>query len=505
MALAGVAFASCSNHDDWFDAEKYAAEKHEAKVQEYTQAFIREFGTPAPGHTWGFGTGTRAVATRSADPSGSSWYKEGYTNIPPADTKEMEDEITALFTSGNWKNYKVKEPIHFEDFFVQQVHKGDVKTCNYDSYKDNNGTRHKVYGPDHMDQLVCQKKDGTKEHIYNFNNAEFNKGKYDQKVVKGTMTYNDCIMLMTSSGTEAFGWSNSEDGGAYYMESYVVIEYPEASGYYYVGFDYNRKDDGIISDIYQSKLNDVKNKQDDFDRNSSGWDENQKKNALAEIARLQAEADKYKDCYKNGDKFVDPNGYYDDWIVRITPAKVTPTTTPDDPVKEDLFQVWCEDLGGEYVTDNGNDFDFNDVVLRFVKVGNDTEIWLDAAGGTLPVKVSWDGNDYDVHEKLNAKVTEMVNTGYVKREPVRLQTVFGQILTPEDLKNRLKIKVQDKTTEFWYDLNNKNNAAPQMIICEPGLTWPTERQKISDAYKDSFDYWVNNEPTAKFSGKKKSN
>lgn len=279
----------------------------EAAYVNYENAFIEKFGEPAPDQTWGFGSAASG-ATRSADTDGKFWIRDGYNNIPPADTKDYEAAVTEIFRDeAKWKQYKV-ESIDFTDFFVQQVHKGSKDVCTYKSYKDQNGSQSDIYGPDHMNQLTCQKKDGTTEDVNNFNNAEFSGGNWNQEVWNGqggetgyndqNNLYRDAIILMKNSGTSAFGWSNSNDGGNLYMDAYMIIEYPKNSGYYYVGFDYYRRSDGVICQNYYNKLNEVKDKQDEYDRNSAGWGESQRKQAEAEIARLQAEADNIRTATK---------------------------------------------------------------------------------------------------------------------------------------------------------------------------------------------------------------
>ncbi len=463
MALVGAALTACSNHDDVYSPEKYAEAKLQAKVAEYNAAFQKEFGTPASGHTWGFGTSTRGVVTRTPNTDGKSWIKNGYDNLPPADTKNYEAAVTEIFRDeAKWKEYQVTG-IDFSDFFVQQVHKGTKENCTYQSYKDQNGYRKDVYGPELMNQLVCQKKDGAKDHVNNFNDAEFNHGTWNQEVWNGQggefgynykeNLYKDAIILMQDSGTDAFGWSNSNDEGYYYMDAYIIIEYPENSGYYYVGFDFYRRSDGQVS------------------ANNP-------------------------DYYINGDKIVDRDNRYDDWIVRITPAKKQKTEET-----QELFQVWCEDLGGEYGK-NGNDFDFNDVVLSFVKNGDNTEIWLLAAGGTLKLNVEWGGESKEVHEVFGVPTNTMVNTGRHNVEKKLLWSVSGTV-TKEELKNRLTIKVMDSETGVWYALNN-TSSAPQMIVCEPEVIWPNERVNINDAFADdAFKKWVEEEPSEPFNGRRK--
>lgn len=183
---------------------------------------------------------------------------------------------------------------------------------------------------------------------------------------------------------------------------------------------------------------------------------------------------------------------YDDWIVRIAPAKLK---------SNELFQVWCEDLGGEY-DKNGNDFDFNDVVLSFVKNGNNTEIWLLAAGGTMKLDVVWNGESKEVHDAFGVETSVMVNTGRKDVEKKLLWTVPNTIVTREDLNSKLNIKVMDSETGVWYELNN-TSSAPQMIVCEPNVQWPGERVNINSAFDGEFNNWVTQEPSKPFYGRKK--
>lgn len=489
MALVGAALTACSNHDfeTWSEGE-IAQSKYEA-------AFIKRFGQPAPNHTWGFGDVTRSGMTRSANTDGKSWLQNGYDNIPPADTRNYEAAVTEIFRDeAEWRKYQVTG-IDFSDFFVQQVHKGANDVCKYTSYKDGNGTTHEVYGPNLMNQLVCQKKDGTVEHVNNFNFAEFNNGDWNQEVWNGkggeygyndqNNLYKDAIILMQNSGTDAFGWSNSNDNGYYYTDAYMIIEYPENSGYYYVGFDYYRRSDGVLSDTYYSKMNEVNNKKTDYDNNSAGWSDDQKKSALAEIDRLQAEADKYADCYKNGDKFVDRDYRYDDWIVRITPAKkqITPDPTPSGDIR-----VIAEDL----TLNESGDFDFNDVVFDIIlkEPAGKTTIILRAAGGTLPLKVA----GREVHEAFGVATNVMVNTGSSKEDiaPVTF-TVDGEL----DAKD---VKVEVEKNGQWIELTAEQGHAPGKIAVETDYEWCNERQDIEAKYPQ-FKQYVGN-PTLKWTGYK---
>lgn len=474
-----LALASCHEYDFTPISDG------EAAYQNYENAFIEKFGEPAPDQTWGFGSAASG-ATRSADTDGKFWIRDGYNNIPPADTKDYEDTVTKIFRDeAKWKQYKV-ESIDFTDFFVQQVHKGSKDVCTYKSYKDQKGSQSDIYGPDHMNQLTCQKKDGTTEDVNNFNDAEFSGGNWNQEVWNGqggetgyndqNNIYRDAIILMKNSGTSAFGWSNSNDGGNLYMDAYMIIEYPKNSGYYYVGFDYYRRSDGVICQNYYNKLNEVKNKQDEYDRNSAGWGESQRKQAEAEIARLQAEADKYKDCYQNGNQFVDRDYRYDDWIVRITPAKKQTEPTP--------LRIIAEDLPA-----NVGDFDFNDVVFDVQLNWPETDkhtITLQAAGGTLPLYIGEPTEEHEVHKLFGVETGKMVNTEeWTEHKAPVTFVIEGKY------KNANEIPVRVKKGNDLPLLTAETGKVPSKLAVPVTYKWCKELKDIETVYPKLKDYVSN--------------
>ena len=142
------------------------------------------------------------------------------------------------------------------------------------------------------------------------------------------------IMLMQNSGTSSFGYRVSLDGKMHYN---YTIQY--IGGAYYVGFDFE----------------------------ATGQNPNQ-----------QVAAD----------------GYYSDWIVKISPAVYT-----------NAYRIIAEDLG------DSDDFDFNDVVFDVATNGGATIITLQAAGGTLPLYIEVGGDSREVHEIFSVSSTTMINTG----------------------------------------------------------------------------------------------
>ena len=216
------------------------------------------------------------------------------------------------------------------------------------------------------------------------------------------------IMLMQNSGTSSFGYRVSLDGKMHYNYTIQYIE-----GAYYVGFDFE----------------------------ATGQNPNQ-----------QVAAD----------------GYYSDWIVKISPAVYT-----------NAYRIIAEDLG------DSDDFDFNDVVFDVATNGGATIITLQAAGGTLPLYIEVGGDSREVHELFGVSNTTMVNTDAGATKAPVMYRVNGT--------GAVNIKVEGQNAEV-YTLKAEIGKAPQKIRVETRYEWTTERQAINDKYPGFAD-WVA-DPTA---------
>ncbi len=217
--------------------------------------------------------------------------------------------------------------------------------------------------------------------------------------------------LLFDSGL-SFSYHNSEDNGTYY--DYTIQYIPgngTFEGGYYVGFDYQ----------------------------ANGQSENQK---------------------------VALNGYYNDWILKIAPAKY-----------KDAKRVIAEDLG------EIGDFDFNDVVFDVASYGGSTIITLQAAGGTLPLYIRANGEDYEVHGLFGVSTTTMVNTVSPNEKAPVMFRIPGVALASD-----IDIVVKDQIAGE-YPLTAEVGEAPKKICVETRYEWTKERQRISDKY-ELFERWV---------------
>ena len=251
----------------------------------------------------------------------------------------------------------------------------------------------------HMDKLTCGR---SNDHINNFNGGNCS----TNNVFDGDGYHQDKIQFMVKSSTECFGFHNSGDSRQY-NDNYVIIPGSKidasVAGMYFVGFD------------YENHMNQEVNK----------------------------------------------DGYYDNWIIKITPALYR---------GNDARRIMCEDLGAT------DDFDFNDVVFDVYNDWRGAVITLHAAGGTLPITVA----GKDVHQSFGTN--EMVNTGKGATCPVVMFRVSQRY---DDFK--VPVVVSGSNGATW-TLNAETGEAPQMFAVPTSVKWTKERTNIKDAYPQFIDY-----------------
>lgn len=267
------------------------------------------------------------------------------------------------------------------------------------------------------------------------------------------------------------------------------------------------------------------------------------------------------------------DGYFSDWIVTLTQAtKVGNTeeieTDPEEHPGEEVKETSTGDehkllaIGRVFVEDlfkaSREDLDFNDAVfdaaiwqtttkgtINIVDgkpvftpssesvVTREAEIYLIAAGGTIPLFVG--GENDEIHQLFEVSNVTMVNTrgqyseafgSYVngktpvhkiytlntgnkgEREitlndiPVDVIWTTDQFSVPASLNNKTIVEYKKNSETGEYELNddgspkvvNTGKAKAPHIICVPGTAWPawpTERKNIEDGYP-SFKEYVGN-------------
>ena len=213
------AFTSCSHDlDNGGDSTKSTVE------ETYEKAFITHFGEPAQDRTWGFGSSAKAL-TRGHNANANEWADpdKAYGGwIVPDPLKEGQKLRVQKYFQYN-KNPGGTE-CDYENFFVQQVYKGNPETkgpYSDEKYQSANGGW--VVGSVHMDHLTAG---SIHDHINNFNYGTYSGGgtvsvlKNGEHV--GGATQEDQIMLMVNSQTDCFGYWNS-NGSVGHDDRYRLV------------------------------------------------------------------------------------------------------------------------------------------------------------------------------------------------------------------------------------------------------------------------------------------
>ena len=172
-----------------------------------------------------------------------------------------------------------------------------------------------------------------------------------------------------------------------------------------------------------------------------------------------------------------------------------PSTPPVDPQLTSL-RVMAEDLSAS----QASDFDFNDVVFDVVanSDGKSAKITLQAAGGTLPLRInSTNGSGgWEVHQAFKVPVNTMVNTNAkakgltnADKAPVVLAEEFeGDFSKANFAKTVKSIRVEVYKNKKWMLLEANQGVACCKFGCSIDKKWADERQNIDKKY--SFSEWV---------------
>lgn len=167
------------------------------------------------------------------------------------------------------------------------------------------------------------------------------------------------------------------------------------------------------------------------------------------------------------------------------------------------YIVACEDLGGSF------DWDFNDVVYGIEHVSGQTtaRIKLLAAGGTLPVHITYDNNKIvfnaptggtctDLHQAFGVEQDVPVNVGIYQTEAVYSHpfTVDANAFSVSTDARKFKIHVSYKDGSEGAEIgvpSGKGMEPQAFLVADPNWKWPNELQNITSKYSD-FAGWVGN-------------
>ena len=237
-------------------------------------------------------------------------------------------------------------------------------------------------------------------------------------------------VLFVNAGTKKFSYSNSSDGGKNYFD-YIV---KKVGDYYYVGFSFN----------------------------ANGQNPNEQ---------------------------VKGDNNYDDWIVRIVPAKLKGEED------KNTQRIIVEDLGSI------GDFDYNDLVFDAYVYNKDGGTWanitLRAAGGTLPIYICGCEEKVEVHDKFGVSRTTMVNTknGTVDKNPVEFTIKLNNKTSSSFNANDIEVQVENNGNVM--TLTSNVGRAPEKICVDNSFNWCDEKVNVNTVYPNfakyvsdpSFDKW----------------
>ncbi len=453
-------------HEDWDMSKGYATDAlaHDIIIPgwpNFDGLYYGNFGGSALQNKW----------TSTSLPNGAQ---------PCGDVTDYEIQyVSAWFRTHRItdpENYR--EKLHLSDFFIQNVscdndqkeyntisstdqtgyNGANVLTGNdqgaYNNINRKNGSHEQVNFS--LDQLGFQDMDGNWTHVNNFNNQNSN---FNPEEAKSTP--NREIKYITSSGTENFRChpSFSTKPETEWIDSWVLVRLTweekvtdTNSPYYEDGNNYIQREGYYLAF--------------DFKANKTETE-------------------------------VSCDGYYSNWIVKITPGHFAPTGV--------ARRIMCEDLGGTF------DFDFNDVVVDVMLDGSTPVITVQAAGGTMPIYVDGrqgeldtEGNPkYEAHRLLGANVSQPVNAmkDYSNQHAPAIFRGKTAITILDDLpiyvvngENTYSLtgnrgNLNDQTNNPY--VGEKATEAPRAFGVPTSVKWMKEMTNIEKSYVN-FSSWVAN-------------
>lgn len=519
LVAALLLSASCSEYNPDMSEGNLTKEEYE-KVMEFTQNFKLRYGEIAPDNDWGFGElevkGSRGVkGTRGMDPNKNQWFdqntgKSTDGSVIPGMPSAIDGRYILKSSGGGqevkmydtYKSYDVSnqipagdvtdeeiiyvsewfrthpnptsQAVNLSDFYVQNV-SWDYDRQTYPNGEEvtqvtwldgNNVQQHRdlTY---RMDRLMCvsySNSDGN--HIYNMNNENTNKADVNNDISKidstecgqlfkyRTMERYKCDKGQGEPNVTSFKVHSSDDNR--YLTNYVLVHLdfigPKSGLPYsgdYLAFDYS------------------------FDGPSAG----------APAAAIKA-----------------PDGYYSNWILKISPAY--PPTTPDPEPTTETKRVMCEDLGNTY------DFDFNDLVFDVYYTYKGTEanktnitahITLQAVGGTLPIYIGTDTADptKELHYRMLGQASSSPINVAASNGVTHSSVSFTMPATSTD-PNDIIICVGTAGNVATDNITilpvsgRGSSLAPQKICVPDSTKWLKENMQIEQGYRN-FDKWVKGE------------
>ncbi len=442
LSLAAVALVSATSCNEQLDviATTSTEATYQDKLAEFAANFEKEFGTPDPNHTWGFGmTPEEADAilgvTRAAgDPDASDYNAAGRLNVnrnmwctasdptsllniygvpgwPNWDGKYYTQDGT--YSNGHYPIYDTKQPscnmpgdvtefeilwvsnqvhyqttyptvdLHLSDYYIQVIstngdyaNDADYRTGTVITYGGIGTNGNNYEYSNYAMDYLNAKSLGGTNTWTHINNFNANMNDKPNLHVGNNSCRN--IIYVQSAGTEDFNYHPSNATQSATFDEYILVRYEWDEP---LDPEWSTKiPTGVTIDQVLAKPTD--------------YFTCKKREGFYLCFDFQ--------CTKTdeGWPMYEGDGVYDNWILKLTPGY---------PVQKDRWpkRLMCEDLGNTF------DFDFNDAVFDLSFAQNvadqsgqtyDMVVVIQAAGGTMPIYVALDpdglGANMEIHHLL---------------------------------------------------------------------------------------------------------
>lgn len=544
-ALVLGCFASCQDYEP-FDEATVAAS---VKAREFTDNFEARYGQIDPEHDWGFqdiiitagpsaDNGTRGAGDDLHDPTVPSQqhWVEYYGIVPPG---APDNWNTNSPWGQDWTGSVTAEEILFVSEFFRVYNK-----TNFDA---NSFTTNKPVGLESAENVSLHLTDFFVESISgdddqsSYNTSSHGEGTpvYRQDGVSADITYGmDCLIARTMDSSDDystwhhvnnFNYGNTVHRPQQYADNSVNPYLPKDNEGHVALDLVNPTDEDVDKDIYGATKSKERNRTLMYVRSSGtesfafhpSWDDQSSFYESYVLVRLSftVNGHHYEGTYlafdwqgKMGSDIARPDGYYNNWIIKITPVHFVPS--PKFPVS----RIFCEDLGNTF------DFDFNDLVFDVkyeatyadgIPTNVEAILTIQASGGTLPIYVGENNAQHEAHFLLGqgSVTSKPVNVGGGGPSHEVAITRVGIPFSYTGNAHNTKIVVNPNDINIWvggttaslvsapYLLpasGKGDNIAPQKISIPDNTTrWLAESQQIEWGY-EHFDAWVKDQKSYDF-------
>ena len=471
MATVAVMLHSCQSTDVYNPDQKM-----EDVVAKYKQNFLNYVGgSIAENQTWGFDATKLVSAPRRANVVGDG-YELSDTYIKRWSPKYWHEMLDSLPDLTNGKTLKPTLPTNYEF-----LHRGKFRFDIVYSYTSQNAEiGYYWYNPDTEDFNAVYKS-RMKKLVNKFTDDHQNTYHYFQFSYYSNPTEDkDQWEDMTAAyGYRIFDYPDPEVFW-FHSRMFTLTDVPEGS---YVGFY-------LVSTDRQDTIFTNRNLNKDQSHNYCAVVASEDKGANLSNTYLVGMEDLStgpRRDYGCNDIMIAVHRYIEgsekeEWPLLVTPKKYDPT-----------YRIIAEDLN---ITDNGNDFDFNDIVLDVKLTTTGADCTLRAAGATLPIRINGQ-NDLEVHKLFGVDQDVMVNTNAEKLSGAKGKTVpesdlpkfkiTGSFKSAKDVK--IEVNRGTTTEPMWVELFADTGQPACKIAVTTKFVWPDERQSIKAKYP-KFTEWV---------------